>query len=462
MCFLFLEALFGICGLILFVSWKILRTKSRTLVFWGAVGLLLLFLAYRRLEEGQRRWGLGLGGAQLSAGESKLAIKRMHRGGFLTMEEVEVADGVCAIKIPNWTWEDLFPSGTLNGWTGSQECPAEVPFAVWDTDGSIRVEGCPGGQRVSYQELPRTENYDWKYHKKFEGVQDFQKYVLGHSRISEAVVSNAHADATQHFVGERSEAVLVRCGESQQNLLIRNVRDEAAVGRVNAYHHHLDQKKQIEREEAQAASSHINSDTRGEPTQTPSEEERPRVNVLLLYFDALSRRHFHRRFPSTAAFLEKLKKERDDEVAVAEFFRYHAIGITTSRNARAMFTGFSLRPSSVRDLAPLNRMRFPHNYEMPPANHRYPVPIWAAYKKKGYINAQIDNSCQDWEAKYIARSTQGWDHQFVAPFCLPEYFPLRNPHGNWVGPFAIRRRCLAGSQVHQWWVVLYLSIFKGN
>lgn len=447
-------------------------------MFWGIIAGAFFYIAHRRLSDGRAKWAYGIGGEHLSMieegedrhwggereeGGIRRAVGHIRTGrnlrgggggrGVATKEEDDKVSmyNACKIKVPNWTWEDLFPSGTLNGWTGSQDCPTERPFASWDDeaeDGRIGID-CPEHQKASAQVLPRTEDYEWTL-PRFQGVQEFQKHVLQHSRLvtsDEDAIATLDGRRSYHAVDNRSEAVLVRCGDSQQNLLIRTVRDEVAAERVRAYHQQLDEKAALEHLEElnRRGSMHQSYGQQDPPTRWGP---RPKVNVLLLYLDAISRRHFHRRFPTTAAFLNKLKKEREDDLVVTEFFRYHAIGITTSRNARAMFTGFSLRPSSVEDLPYLNSIRFSRNEEMPPPN--YPVPIWEAYKRKGFVTAQIDNSCQDWEAKYVARSSHGWDHQFVAPFCLPEYFPLKNPHGNWVGPFAIRRRCLAGSQVHQW------------
>ena len=128
-----------------------------------------------------------------------------------------------------------------------------------------------------------------------------------------------------------------------------------------------------------------------------------------------------------------------------------------------MYTGFPLRLEGMRKIELYNRVMFRNRRGniKPPKNNQL-IPIWKYFQENGYISAQIDNSCQDWESKYIGRSSHGWDHQFVAPFCLPEYFPLQSPHSVWTGPFSIRRRCLHGRHAHQWYflhlVLLFYSI----
>jgi hypothetical protein len=41
--------------------------------------------------------------------------------------------------------------------------------------------------------------------------------------------------------------------------------------------------------------------------------------------------------------------------------------------------------------------------------------------------------CEDKVAR-LANTNTTWDHQFLSPFCLPEYLPVGDPHGTPTSP----------------------------
>jgi len=192
------------------------------------------------------------------------------------------------------------------------------------------------------------------------------------------------------------EAVLVECNE-ERNVFVRSIERPEAIKRVVEYQNNA-------------------SNPHGED----------KLNVIVLNFDAVARAHFHRRFPKTRDFITRLHKGGDIEFF--EFFRYHVLAPYTYPNLIAMYTGV--------------------NFENP--IYRNVSTIWDMYKEGGYITASVDNSCLDWSGKYQKHRTSFSDHQFVAPFCLPEVHPLHNPYGNFAGPFSLLRRCLAGDYVHKY------------
>ena len=82
------------------------------------------------------------------------------------------------------------------------------------------------------------------------------------------------------------------------------------------------------------------------------------------------------------------------------------------------------------------------------------------YSNEGYVTTVIDNSCLDWSTRYLGVLSKV-DHQFVAPFCLDDSHPFVDPHGNFRGPFSIRRRCMHGKYVHSY-AFDYLEQFWKN
>jgi len=119
------------------------------------------------------------------------------------------------------------------------------------------------------------------------------------------------------------------------------------------------------------------------------------LNVLLLFFDTLSRAHFIRRLPESSKLLENL--HNSNEASLFQFFRTHSFAGTTTKNLRAMFTGIQ-------------------------SSNQRPT-IIELYANSGYVTTGLDNLCDDWSVHYNGR-TSFMDHQFVAPFCLPEAFPF--------------------------------------
>src|SRR5690606_12576687 len=125
------------------------------------------------------------------------------------------------------------------------------------------------------------------------------------------------------------EAIVARCGDVD-NLLVRCVRNESVVKRVREF--------EAGKQTASSGSTDSNDQAdHGNPF--------PRLNVLIVYLDAVSRRHFHRKLPQTVSFLETIHRGefRNNVSSVYQFFGYHALGVMTKLNLRAMYTGTAMR-----------------------------------------------------------------------------------------------------------------------
>lgn len=315
----------------------------------------------------------------------------------------------CVLQSPAFAWADVLPAGWLNFWTGSYSCDHVSQFATFTNEGVLQHK-CPATSKARYRTLPSTQHIPPE-NKTFPAIQRW--IVNNMSPWTPLEQRSVHLP--------RVEAVLVQCG-SEERLLVRN----APLPEVLHRNHSKD-----------PSAAHENH-----PQANHTKDGRtPHPNVLILYVDAVSRRHFLRRFPKTVAWLEEINE--GDVASAYQFFRYSSSGFYTRRNTNRLFQGRKERMPAPR----------------PGVDNKYPA-IWELYQRHGYATATIDNSCQDWGMLY-AGGPAIVDHQFVAPFCLPEYYPLENPYGNFQGPFSMRRRCLRGKPVHRY-SLSYLKSFWDN
>jgi len=300
-------------------------------------------------------------------------------------------ENLCKIKRP-LPWFDLLPRGAQNCWMLSQSCSRKEKFdAFFDhSDGvnKLVVRGCQA-DKITYKIIPETRTMS--YQQKFE--------VLRFSVVDK--MNEKEYIYTEPVELEDVEAVYVTCGD--QNKLVVGV----AKRRVK-----------------------------------PAEEEQPieKLNVLIMYFDAVSRRQFFRNCPKATKKLEEFQKS--GIMHLNHFFRYGVIGFNTLRNTHGLFAGIQ--------------------YD---GVHRG-VPIWEEFRKRGYVTGVADDLCEDWDTVYNGRTTVSLDHELIAPFCLPEYHERDgNPWGNFKGPFSLRRRCITGQYVHNYalnYTKQFIDLYDGK
>ncbi|KAG0083584.1 hypothetical protein BGZ93_001713 [Podila epicladia] len=231
------------------------------------------------------------------------------------------------------------------------------------------------------------------------------------------------------------EAIVANCNENVSKVLIRLTRQENVLDRVETV-----QRTQVIQEEdlifvdehqTLINSLHEDESVNRKITKDTKEMGDRKPNILILFMDAVGRRQFYRKLAKTAAIISDLTVSGDEDDAqgrpqLHEFFRYHAIGLNTEANSRAIYTNHAeaLNPSAL--------------------------PIWKDFHDAGYITSNVENSCQDWSTHYTGLVTsQYFDHELHTPFCLPPYFALTgNQFGNFNGPYSIVRRCLHGDNIH--------------
>ena len=145
-------------------------------------------------------------------------------------------------------------------------------------------------------------------------------------------------------------------------------------------------------------------------------------NILFLYIDAVSRRHFHRKMKKTSSFLEKLGAKNE----VVEFFKHQAFIYFTSQNVMPMFFGesyFKKTGSSV----------FKH------------------MKEAGFVSGATQDQCcaflYDLEKDYIDDVIFAHaDHENIAFNCDPNYHSTEHPYSPYSGPYSQIKRCLYGKE----------------
>ena len=160
-------------------------------------------------------------------------------------------------------------------------------------------------------------------------------------------------------------------------------------------------------------------------------------NIIMIYFDTLSRAHFHRRFSDFSSFISDLNDLTNNNYASFEFMKYHTFGTE----------GFN--PT-------LLSMFFGKNS----FTHEKPIHIISHLKKKGYITAQSANVCSQNLNKNINYEiiNDKFDYENIAMFCDPLYNLANVKNSNIKGINSSIKRCLYGKNSYEY-VFNYGKIF---
>ena len=159
-------------------------------------------------------------------------------------------------------------------------------------------------------------------------------------------------------------------------------------------------------------------------------------NVIIIFFDGISRSHFFRNFKKTSSFLEQFfkyegannQKDLNQKYHGFQFFKQHSLKDFTLGNGVPMFYGqpyYSLKADSIT----------------------------GEFKNNGYITCNINGICSkevfyfDWQLKDgMERNFVEFDHEMFALNCDPNIFDVENIHSIGIGESSIFRRCLYGKE----------------
>ena len=156
-------------------------------------------------------------------------------------------------------------------------------------------------------------------------------------------------------------------------------------------------------------------------------------NVLIFFFDAVSRKKFQTALPLTSAWIEKYMKQthkrptenKDNNFRAYQFLKFHSVGAYTHINVQPMLYGNSMKSKSG-------------------------IKINKYFRENGYITGFILDQCNKgliWDVpqKYTKKiKTVPWDHIGNGIFCDNNYgYSFRS---FFKGSSAIIRRSLYGKQ----------------
>ncbi|CAO3572089.1 unnamed protein product [Mortierella alpina] len=325
----------------------------------------------------------------------------------------------------NVPFVDLLPNYIQNFWTGRLSCPAVSGIeAEWSYDGILTINCLnrgfkDSGEQPTYDVLPDTRS--WTPEEKI--MHTYNRKIL------ERTVRRTYTEPTL-VNDEGVESIVANCEPEVSKILIRVTRHEAVLDRVKA----VDKARKEQEETTTIMEQELVDklhDDYAEPTRRP--------NVMVMFMDAVSRRQFYRKLAKTSAVVASLDKTAQGGPQLHEFFRYHAVGFNTDANSRAIYSNSST--SNGRDT--------PN------------PPLWKDFYEAGYITARVEDNCEDWSTQYTGVATsQYFDHELQAPFCLPPYYALEgNPFSNFEGPYSIVARCLHGNNVHKY-ALDYMNQFR--
>jgi len=371
-------------------------------VFWKVfitLTALVLLVTFVRLGYYRSIWGHGLLGHRMS-----------HPGDVNH-------DGACSFEYRgNWPFLDLLPDGIQNFWTGSQTCPAQAFSIEADIDDKgVLTMNCKSRQGKAYYTI----------------LPDTRKFQTSDKVIGKLHLSIHKQSSRVEYLGpvqlERGqEAVIVQCGETVQELRYNiQVSSRFASSGVTGFY------KEWKTKSGDNFKNLKNGNRDGDEGGAKVFLQSP--NVLVIFMDAVSRRHAFRKLPKTLETVEKMHAPSSDGsksgTRLFQFFRYHVVGFNTNHNTRALYTG--------------NRTK--------DADHRTIVEDLVVLTDVKYMTLRAETNCEDWSSEYSGRATsEAYDHELLTPFCQPSYYSHDgHPFGNFKGPYSILRRCLFDRYVHK-------------
>lgn len=191
-------------------------------------------------------------------------------------------------------------------------------------------------------------------------------------------------------------------------------------------------------------------------------------NLIIFYIDAFSRRHFFRKFPKTASWLEKYysfdktkytktkeykktnandnkdnkeNNDKENKFHTYQFLKYQSLGFFTQVNTIPSFWGKWWQDKKKEE-----------------GNN-----FFNYFKDNGAIAGQTQSTCSrvffDVEGnnfKDLDRMSP--DHEMVSLSCDPNYYNPDSPFTPFLGPMSIRRRCLHGKDLHDYQMI-YMEKF---
>jgi hypothetical protein len=156
-------------------------------------------------------------------------------------------------------------------------------------------------------------------------------------------------------------------------------------------------------------------------------------NVIVMFFDTISRAHFFRKFPKTISFLNKFSRYdtnlKKKKLTIFQFFKYNSVYFYTYPNLRAAYYGIKSKEKGI----------YFANY----------------FKNKGYILGRSSTFCEKVSIILNYKLTNfRWDHEGISIPCIKGIYK-----GFFVSKLtSIIKKCLFGKQVFEY-ALEYLESF---
>ena len=158
-------------------------------------------------------------------------------------------------------------------------------------------------------------------------------------------------------------------------------------------------------------------------------------NVIVMFFDTISRAHFFRKFPKTIYFLNKFSKYETNfskkKITVFQFFKYHSIGTYTIPNLKAAYCGAKVDGNGT----------YFTNY----------------FKNQGYILGKATTSCEKSNLVFDKNKNINllrWDHEGISIPCIKGIYQGFLLHKL----SSLVKKCLFGKQIFEY-ALEYLESF---
>ena len=154
-------------------------------------------------------------------------------------------------------------------------------------------------------------------------------------------------------------------------------------------------------------------------------------NIIFIYFDTLSRPHFHRKLKNFSSLLSELFYNSHASYESFEFLKYHTFS-DPLQTALAMLYGVDSLTESYEN------------------NEQQPMYILSHLKQNGFITAQSANICsKHYSSSNLQLFQEEFDYENIGMFCDPNYILTNQKNANIKGINSSFRRCIYGKDSFQ-------------
>lgn len=144
-------------------------------------------------------------------------------------------------------------------------------------------------------------------------------------------------------------------------------------------------------------------------------------NVITMFFDATSRRHFFRKFKRLMGFLEKHYNNPNSNLSSYQFMKHQSIYPGTLANIGAAYFGTYNKGNGYS--------------------------LTKKFQDFGYVTGGVNNQCSAEFIDIKRKDPVKWNfqaehHELVAPFCDPNLMSSKGAYTDFKGQYSVLKKCL--------------------